>query len=286
MSDVLKLKRHETFSIREGWLEKTINFVNENPDCFKKENGTRIFGIGTNMVKSLRYWSEACGLVSFGKTASLTSIGNLIYKYDQYMENDFSWWIVHCNLAMNRDFAPVINKIFNLNYSKFEKEFLFIKLKEYFENKYGDIGSESSLDSDISMFLKSYYSSDFSEPENNLNCPLGKLGLLNQFDKKTYVKTNPSMSSLDYRVIYYALTKLYSLSADAKGFSFNLEDLYKNEDNPLRIFNLSKSSFLTYLELLRKNGYIQLIKTAGLNTVTFNEYFSVEQLFESYFKED
>ena len=94
------------------------------------------------------------------------------------------------------------------------------------------------------------------------------------------------MSSLDYRIIYYALTKLYNLTTDVKDYSFNLEDLYEIPNNPLKIFNLSKSSFLIYLELLRKNGYIQLVKTAGLNTVTFNVVYSDKHLFETYFRED
>ncbi len=287
MGETLKLKRHETFSIREGWLEKALNFVRDNPNCFKKENGTRVFGIGTNMVKSLRYWVEACGLVKFEKNANLSPVGELIYQYDQYIESDFSWWIIHCNLAMNENnFSPVFNAIFNLGYNKFEKEFLFVKLKEHFETIYGDIGSESSLDSDISIFIKSYFANDYSEPENNLNCPLGKLGLLNLFDKKTYIKTSPSILSLDYRVIYYSLIKLYKLDSTKRTFSFNLEDLYKLPNNPLKIFNLTKSSFLTYLELLRKNGYIQLVKTAGLNTITFDDIRSIDNLFKSYFGED
>ena len=32
----LRLKRHETFSIREGWLEKGLNTIVEDNECFKK----------------------------------------------------------------------------------------------------------------------------------------------------------------------------------------------------------------------------------------------------------
>ena len=54
----LKLKRHETFSIREGWLEKGLNKCSQNPQCFQKDRGTKELGLGSNMVKSLRYWKD------------------------------------------------------------------------------------------------------------------------------------------------------------------------------------------------------------------------------------
>ena len=39
----LKLKRHETFSLREGWIEKGIHYIDENERCMSKDNGTKIF---------------------------------------------------------------------------------------------------------------------------------------------------------------------------------------------------------------------------------------------------
>ena len=79
----LRLKRHETFSIREGWLEKGLNIIVENNECFKKDNGPRLLGLGSNMCKSLKYWLKATGIAKFGQVAELTEFGNLLYKYDQ-----------------------------------------------------------------------------------------------------------------------------------------------------------------------------------------------------------
>ena len=55
----LKLKRHESFSIREGWLAKGIKNVREYRNVFALPNATDILGIGTNMIKSLKYWMTA-----------------------------------------------------------------------------------------------------------------------------------------------------------------------------------------------------------------------------------
>ena len=59
MLQKIKMKGHESFSIREGWLTKGMIEVLNNPKVFSEKEQTDIFGIGTNMVKSLKYWLQA-----------------------------------------------------------------------------------------------------------------------------------------------------------------------------------------------------------------------------------
>lgn len=274
----LPLKRHETFSIREGWLEKAINIFNDNPTCFSKDNGPRSLGIGTNMVKSLRYWCTASKLISFNphKGNKFNELGEFLLEKDRYLEELNSWWLIHLYLVTNFNDAPVLNTFFNLEINKFDKEQLSNMIKNKLENDY-EIGAESSLESDVSIALKSYFSNDCSNPENNLDCPLSKLNLLEMIDRKTYIKKQPKYNSIDYRVIYCCIVNF--VYNDINNNSFNLEDLYEKNNNPLRIFNISKSSLYQYLDEMRKNGLINLIKTAGLNTVTIKKRLSLKELF-------
>lgn len=286
----LKLKRHETFSIREGWIEKALNYVHDDNTCFKKENGTKILGIGTNMVKSLHYWVSAANLVEFNSArgATLTEVGELIYNYDKYLTSKFSWWIIHFNLASNFDDAPVISQIFNSKMNKFEKEFLSRNIQKDLEKDYV-ITNVLSLEADVQIFLKSYYSDDFSNPENNYNCPLAKLGLLDMVDKNVYEMVSPEINDLDYRVIYFSLLKCLEIVKESdinKKGKFNLEDLYEMKNNPMNIFNLTKSAIFYYLDILKQKGFISLHKTAGLNTIYIEKYVSIADLFQDYFKED
>ena len=117
--EALRLKRHETFSIREGWIEKGINKI--------KDEGSKKLGLGSNMVKSLRYWLSACGLVSFNTQtgAKLTDIGELIQEHDPYLNDINSWWIIHYLLVKNsNNDAPVLNAIFNMSMTKFSLSFV------------------------------------------------------------------------------------------------------------------------------------------------------------------
>ena len=281
----LKLKRHETFSIRNSWLEKGINVVKENPLCFRKDDATRLFGIGSNMVKSLKYWLMATKLVEFGQNfgAKLTDFGECIYKYDRYIEDLFSWWMIHYFLSTNFHDSPVINDIFNNTINKFDKEKITLEVRKDFEKKGYKIGAESSLDSDISVALRTYYAENKCNPEDSTECPLGKLKLLELSDSQKYNKTHPQINSLDYRVIYYCI--LNCIKNNSINLSCNLEDLYTYENNPLKIFNLSKSSLFNYLDDMNRNGLIHLIKTAGLNTLYIEKEISIYDLFESYYKE-
>lgn len=280
----LKLKRHETFSIREGWIEKGINKCKNNRLSFQKENGTRVLGLGSNMVKSLKYWLQACRLVEFtSKGAEFLPLGDLIYNYDKFLENSFSWWLIHLSLSTNFDDAPVFNSFFNMPYSTFDKETIIKYLKDFYLNNNYEIGAESSLDSDVMVLLKSYYADDDKNPEDNTNCPLARLGLLRLNEKRTFSKVVPSYYSIDYRIVYYSILLCFNC-VNNESFSFNLEDLYSMDNSPLKILNISKSMLFEYLEEMKKNNYINLVKTAGLNTIYIDKVYDLSYLFESYFK--
>ena len=115
-------------------------------------------------------------------------------------------------------------------------------------------------------------------PEDNLNCPLGKLNLLKIDDHKEYVKRNPTFELLDYRIVYYCLLLCLNEKANI-GSSFNIEDLLSIENSPVRLLNLQKSSFLIYLDEMRKRDLISVAKTAGLNTITINKILTLSDLF-------
>ena len=60
----MKFRAHDTFFIRKGWLSKGMKCVKAKNDVFvsKVENPMDVLGIGSNMVKALRYWLQTVGL--------------------------------------------------------------------------------------------------------------------------------------------------------------------------------------------------------------------------------
>ena len=103
----LKLKKHETFYIRDGWFEKALNTIEENEgiNIFFKNDGVKYLGIGANMVKGLKYWLKAAGLID-DKSNKLTSNANIILENDRYLGEDFTWFFIHyclSNFIMSKD---------------------------------------------------------------------------------------------------------------------------------------------------------------------------------------
>ena len=64
-----QLSGHETFPLRYGWLKKAFDAVREtededdNRDVFSGPDAIARFGVGKNMVSSMRHWAAAAGIV-------------------------------------------------------------------------------------------------------------------------------------------------------------------------------------------------------------------------------
>lgn len=60
---------HETFPLRYGWLKKVYDAVSatedrpENKTVFLGEDAIARFGVGKNMVASMRHWGSAAGIL-------------------------------------------------------------------------------------------------------------------------------------------------------------------------------------------------------------------------------
>ena len=136
----MKFRAHDTFFIRKGWLSKGMRNVVVNPDVFvtkdKDRNPMDVLGIGSNMVKALRYWLQVVGLTaepSKGqRVQSLTTFGELVYKHDPYIEEMGTLWLLQYQLAKNKDEATAWYYFFNeFNMSEFTPD----KVCEEFVNE-------------------------------------------------------------------------------------------------------------------------------------------------------
>lgn len=277
-----KFKKNETFYLRDGWLEKAINAIYDNKpnNIFSKNNGISILGIGSNMVKSLKYWLQASNIIiSTNTKTELSLFGELLYKYDRYLENQFSLFLVHYYLVKNMIECPLFYGLFNIDIKTFTKNDFVSVISSYFQSLDLAVKKEY-LEDDTGVLLKSYINdSKGDNPEDNYVCPLAYLRLLEKKGDK-YIKTKPIYQSLSYLIVYLCLVDLY------EGQSFNIEDSIDEINSPIKIFNLDKNMYLQYLEEMKKNQLITINKTAGLNTVYFEEKLTLEEVFIRYYEEE
>ena len=279
----LKLKRHESFSIRGGWLAKGIKNVKEYGNVFALQNATDILGIGTNMVKSLKYWMTATKLIEEkNREIMLSDFGSIINEYDPYLEDIFSWWLIHINMITNIDDAYIYNLFFNkCNIKTFTKRELYEKLYALLTNEKLTF-NENILQDEVNMIIKTYTIDEkIDNPENNFICPLSELNLLKKVDRDTYEKNRPEIRNLPFWVVYYIICLLLD---DRDNIS--IDELLKEENSPAKLLNMDKNLINEYLDEMKKNDLIIINRTAGLNMVYLKKKLSLNEIAEEYFKGD
>ena len=231
------------------------------------------------MVKGLKYWLKAANIIIF-PNCDLTDFGGLLFKHDQYLDDDFSWFFIHYFLVTNKDENPVANEVFNSRIKAFNKNDMTEYLMSQFSSVYENV-NKKYVEADLNVFVKSYVNEDvINNPEDNYICPLSRLKLLSR-NKDEYKKQRPVFSSLSYLIVYYSLLDLYA------GKPFEIEESINVYNSPVKIYNLDKYMYLQYLDEMRKNGLITINRAAGLNTVYFEKTLSLEEIFmEQYGGED
>lgn len=133
--------RHETFTIRYGWLKRAFDEAIADPRLFYQPDAHHRLGVGKNMAKSMRYWLSATRLMgevpdpeegrrtlmrptSFGMLllAGAPTVEETTYRLavsaldqrcmdttglDPYLEDVASWWLLHWMMLSPAGKLPV-----------------------------------------------------------------------------------------------------------------------------------------------------------------------------------
>ena len=105
----LKLSGHETFPLRYGWLKKAFDEVTKQDregndrSVFLAGDAIARFGVGRNMVGSMRHWAAAAGVIA-DDGCKTTRLGQFLFGaggLDPYMEDPVTAWLVHWMVSGN-----------------------------------------------------------------------------------------------------------------------------------------------------------------------------------------
>lgn len=283
MDNKIRLKGHESFSIREGWITKGIFEIKKNPKLFSEKKLTDILGIGTNMVKSLKYWLITSGIIKETKKTEyeLTELGRLIEQYDPYMEHTFSLYFIHLSIVTNIEKAIIWNIFFNkCNIKNFSKRELLEQIEYVLETNNLEYNEKMLLD-EIAILLKTYTIDEKNDtPENNFTCPLTELKLVRKIDRDVYQKEKSALNILNPYIVYWCLIN------QTNNNSININDLIKGDNAVCKLLNLDKMLLNECLDILKKDKLITVNRTAGLNMIYINKRYSLKEVFEKYFERE
>ena len=293
----MKFRAHDTFFIRKGWISKGMRYVDmSHGEVFidKKENPMDVLGIGANMVKALRYWLQAIGITeepnSGKRIQKFTEFGQLVFDHDKYIEELGTLYLLHYKLASNQKLATSWYFFFNeLGLSDFTKDDFVLQIGNYIKINDKDANvAVRSLEDDFSCIINTYVPRYKTMPskvsaENNIDCPLGELGLIDILKKErnnvVYKKTVPSASTFNPWVI---LAVIHSNANGRKEIGLN-ELLTAN--NIGKIFNFDSITMLDVLHAAERTGELKIIRTAGLDVINLTHSYRFEECVEHYYKE-
>lgn len=290
----VRLKGNESFNIREGWLRKGMRCVRECPTLFSRDDAMEILGVGSKMVKSIRYWLRASGLteerapVGRAREQVLTgNFGEVVDQYDKYFDDVFTLFLLHYNIVKDSEGLCVVWNIFFNNYDgqDFTKENMIEKCKDELNKRLteGVTFSESLLADDCASILRMYSATDVAEdPEESLSCPMTELGLIRKSVNKkgTYVKTSPTRELLDKMAVLYVIVDNIEKGKD----SVSVDSLINDANNIGKVFNLDRVLVNEYLDQLRVSSYITLNRTAGLDMVYISADRTPQDIMREYYE--
>lgn len=273
---------HETFPLRYGWLKKAFDRVAETEDqpenrvaCWGDDAIAR-FGVGKNMVASMRHWAKATGVVREPASNSVrtTELGRLLFGptgLDPYMEDPATLWLIHWRLAAHKEKTTWFWAFNHYPAVTFERDSLIKKLDRLAQDRNWSRVANSTIKNDVACFIRTYVArqpSGKTGHDDALESPLTELGLIKAVGKKDGFRfVRGPKTTLGDGVFTYALMEFWSRYSDAATLSF--EAIAHAPGGPGRAFLFDENDVADRLAALddTTDGALRWSETAGLKQV-------------------
>ena len=283
---------HETFPLRYGWLNKVFDAVSKtkgkkNASLFSKEDAIVSFGVGKNMVASMKHWGLASGIMEESDIGfRISKFGHLLMGpngLDPYLEASASLWLIHWKLASEPNRTTTWYWAFNC-YSGlvFDQERLTTGLAGLCHEKAWLRISQTTLKRDVECFIKTYSNSNRSVAqavtEDSLESPLCELALVRPtgFRGGYQFQRGPKLDLPD-TVFVFALDSFWRQRSNAR--TLTVEAITFDAGSPGRVFKLDEDAVSERLTRIEdaSGGTFRWTDAAGLRQVArvkerFNGY--------------
>lgn len=301
----LSFGRHETFHIRTGWLKKGYDAINTKDSSlfFYQTNASDILGVGKNMVLSIKYWCTALNIIELFKEKNqyhyfTTDFSKFLFKYDEYLEDPASNWLLHYNLISSFENAPTwFYAFYKLSLKDFNKNSFTMSFK-LFLKKYSGLKetSDKTLDSDFLALIRTYcerLGTSNKTKEDVLDSPFANLELIApendnlNFRFKVGPKNNLPSEVIAYSI--YQFIKKNKNIYNGSSIQINIDKLMWEPYSPGMAFKLDTETLIHYIEdICNKKllGHADYSTTAGIKQILITNFedISIENILQPYFE--
>ena len=276
-----QLSGHETFPIRYGWLKKAFDAVREtegqeeNRQVFTGPDAIARFGVGKNMVASMRHWATVTEIITDDpdpRHISTTALGRRIFdggSLDPYMENPATAWLLHWHLCGRHTKTTWFWAFHHYPAISFDREALVQGIQKLAEERQWSRASIATIRRDVSCFIRTYVPqapSGHAEYEDGLESPLTELGLIKSIGRRDGFRfVRGPKPSLGTGVFGYAVTDYWQRNFPTLN-TLSFEALSHEPGSPGRAFLLQENDMVDMLVALEdvSRGAYRWSETAGL----------------------
>ena len=285
-----RISGHETFPCRYAWLPKAVRGLQEDPKLFGDEEGAMVkLGVGKNMVRSIRFWSQVMGMAEAEtkrSSLSVTDFGRILLAekgVDPFLEDIRTLWLLHWNLATNIE-NPLLAWDFLLNRWQ-EPELVpsaALKALQKEAEKQESQFSPVTLEQHFKTFLHTYYPTRGRKggvQEDNLDCPLVELELVlrigeRELDRQSgkhetiYAFNREEKPDISPELFVYCLNDFWQKRHGVES-TLTLREIAHGHGSPGQIFKLPEEDIRTRVEALAQqtDGFLKYMESANLQQV-------------------
>ena len=272
---------HETFPLRYGWLKKAFDAVqatesgDDNKSVFTGADAIARFGVGKNMVASMRHWAIASGVLSEPdgrQRIETTSLGRLFFGndgIDPYMESPDTSWVIHWQLSSHATKTTWFWAFNHYPALSFERDMLARGIDRLARDLDWSRASPATIRRDVSCFVRTYVPQPLSRHvsyEDALESPLTELGLIKPVGRRDGFRfVRGPKPSLGNFVFCYSVADFWNEHfPNVNTLSF--EALAHEPGSPGRVFLLDENALVDRLSSLEAttDGVIRWSESAGL----------------------
>ncbi|MDM0025738.1 DUF4007 family protein [Variovorax saccharolyticus] len=274
---------HETFPLRQLWLRKAYDAVaaaqssSSAKAVFADDAAIARFGVGKNMVTSMRFWATACQIIREDSESGgygPADLGKLLFDPDEgldpFCERPGTTWLMHWILASTPEKTTTWYYIFNhVVQQGFDREAVVGALSGMIA-EHGLRISVATLKRDVECCIRSYVPRAGGDSPEEMSEPLlGELGLIQQNAKGALEFRRGSKRSLPDGVFAYALLDYWQRLEHA-GSVMAFDRVAHDYGSPGRVFKLDENSVADRLIALERlsRGQLQWTEQAGIRQVT------------------
>lgn len=278
MASKYSFSGHETFPLRLNWLNKAVDAVGKQGTIFHSDKAIAEFGVGKNMVRSIRHWGLATEVIETHtdskkqNTFRVSELGSYLLGrkgVDPYCEDNATLWLLHWLLCRSPHRSTLWHFIFgHWHGGALELRNLKPILKRWMDDRGGTMPSDATLYRDFQCFLNTYIAPRLmdSHLENIVAFPLTSLGLLYTNGGMVYLREGQTRG-LPPEIFAYAVLDYWDRKfSDTETLS--AQDVMTQKASPGQIFLLTEEQafdLVTRIEAFGDKAPFRFDSTAGVH---------------------